>query len=68
MALQRPHRRHPDPEAQVADSDLAVGKIVEEISHSGYWKGSAIFIAEDDSQDGADHVDGHRAPVQVISP
>ena len=57
-----------DPEAQVADNDLAVGKIVDEISHSSYWKDSAIFVAEDDTQDGADHVDGHRAPVQVISP
>lgn len=57
-----------DPEAQVADNDLAVGKIVDEISHSPYWKDSAIFIAEDDSQNGADHIDGHRAPVQVISP
>ena len=58
----------PDPEAQVADGDLAVGKIVDEISHSKYWKNSAIFVVEDDSQDGADHVDGHRAPVQIISP
>jgi YVTN family beta-propeller protein len=58
----------PDPEAQVADGDLAVGKIVDEISHSRYWKDSAIFVVEDDSQDGADHVDGHRAPIQVISP
>jgi YVTN family beta-propeller protein len=57
-----------DPEAQVADGDLAVGKIVDTISHSQYWKDSAIFVVEDDSQDGADHVDGHRAPVQVISP
>ncbi|MGO4592729.1 alkaline phosphatase family protein [Leifsonia sp. 2TAF2] len=57
-----------DPEAQVADNDLAVGKIVDEISHSQYWKDSAIFVAEDDTQDGADHVDGHRAPIQVISP
>jgi YVTN family beta-propeller protein len=57
-----------DPEAQVADGDVAVGKIVDEISHSKYWKDSAIFVVEDDSQDGADHVDGHRAPVQVISP
>jgi hypothetical protein len=57
-----------DPEAQVADGDLAVGKIVDEISHSKYWKDSAIFVVEDDSQDGADHVDGHRAPVQIISP
>ena len=52
----------------MADNDLAVGKIVDEISHSKYWKDSAIFVVEDDSQDGADHVDGHRAPVQVISP
>ncbi|MDL9979054.1 alkaline phosphatase family protein [Microbacterium candidum] len=57
-----------DPEAQVADNDLAVGKIVDEISHSKYWDSSAIFVLEDDSQDGADHVDGHRSPVQVISP
>jgi YVTN family beta-propeller protein len=57
-----------DPEAQVADGDLAVGKIVDTISHSKYWKDSAIFVVEDDSQDGADHIDGHRAPVQIISP
>ena len=56
------------PEAQVADGDVAVGKIVDEIAHSKYWKDSAIFVVEDDSQDGVDHVDGHRAPVQVISP
>jgi YVTN family beta-propeller protein len=57
-----------DPEAQVADGDLAVGQMVDEISHSRYWKNSAIFVVEDDSQDGADHVDGHRAPIQIISP
>ena len=55
-------------EAGVADNDLATGQIVDTISHSKYWKDSAIFVLEDDSQDGADHVDGHRAPVQVISP
>jgi hypothetical protein len=54
--------------AGVADNDLAVGKIVDKISHSKYWKDSAIFVVEDDSQNGADHIDGHRAPVQVISP
>lgn len=58
----------PDPRAQVADNDVAVGKIVDEISHSKYWADSAIFVVEDDSQNGADHVDGHRAPVQIISP
>ncbi|MFF2080100.1 alkaline phosphatase family protein [Kitasatospora sp. NPDC058162] len=56
------------PAAQVADNDLAVGKIVQEISHSEYWKDTAIFVVEDDSQAGLDHVDGHRAPIQVISP
>jgi YVTN family beta-propeller protein len=56
------------PEAGVADNDLATGDIVDTISHSKYWKDSAIFVVEDDSQDGADHVDGHRAPVQIISP
>ncbi|MEU7889016.1 alkaline phosphatase family protein [Microbispora bryophytorum] len=54
--------------AQVADNDLAVGRIVDKISHSEYWKDSAIFVVEDDSQAGTDHVDGHRAPIQIISP
>ncbi|RPE43239.1 YVTN family beta-propeller protein [Streptomyces sp. Ag109_O5-1] len=54
--------------AEVADNDLAVGRMVDEITHSKYWKDSAIFVVEDDSQAGLDHVDGHRAPVQVISP
>ncbi|WP_072041945.1 alkaline phosphatase family protein [Nigerium massiliense] len=57
-----------DARAQVADSDLATGQMVDEISHSKYWRDSVIFVVEDDSQDGVDHVDGHRAPVQVISP
>jgi YVTN family beta-propeller protein len=54
--------------AAVADNDLAVGKMVDEIAHSKYWKDSAIFVVEDDSQNGLDHIDGHRAPVQIISP
>jgi Phosphoesterase family len=58
----------PDSEAQVADGDVAVGEFVDAISHSKYWEDSAIFVVEDDSQDGADHVDGHRAPIQIISP
>ncbi|MBO0882394.1 MAG: hypothetical protein J2P17_19075, partial [Mycobacterium sp.] len=58
----------PTPQSMVADNDLAVGKIVDAISHSPYWKDSAIFITEDDSQDGVDHVDGHREPAFVISP
>lgn len=58
----------PTPQAMVADNDLAVGKIVDAISHSPYWKDSVIFITEDDAQNGLDHVDGHREPAYVISP
>ena len=58
----------PTPRAQVADNDLALGKIVEAISKSKYWKESAIFVTEDDSQNGLDHVDGHRTVGLVISP
>jgi YVTN family beta-propeller protein len=58
----------PDPVAEVADNDLAFGRIVETISHSRVWKDSAIFGVEDDTQNGTDHVDGHRGPAFVISP
>jgi YVTN family beta-propeller protein len=58
----------PLPVAQEADNDLAMGKIIESISHSKVWKESAIFGVEDDTQDGVDHVDGHRGPAFVISP
>ncbi|HWE53335.1 MAG TPA: bifunctional YncE family protein/alkaline phosphatase family protein, partial [Bryobacteraceae bacterium] len=51
-----------------ADNDLALGRMVEAISHSKIWAQSAIFVEEDDSQSGVDHVDGHRQPVYVISP
>jgi hypothetical protein len=58
----------PIPTAMVADNDLALGQFVDLISHSKIWASSAIFVVEDDSQDGADHVDAHRIPVAVISP
>jgi YVTN family beta-propeller protein len=58
----------PKPSAAVADNDLALGRIVEAISKSRYWKESAIFVTEDDSQDGLDHVDGHRTVGLAISP
>ena len=51
----------PRPAASVADNDLAVGRVVEAVSHSPYWDDTAIFIIEDDAQDGADHVDAHRS-------
>ena len=54
--------------AAQADNDLAVGRIIDAITHSPVWKDSAIFVTEDDSQDGVDHIDGHRSPGYVISP
>ncbi len=56
------------PFAAVADNDLAVGRLVEHISHSKIWKESAIFILEDDAQNGADHVDAHRSTAYLVSP
>jgi len=57
----------PTPKASVADNDLALGRLVEAISHSAYWDDTAIFVLEDDAQDGADHVDAHRTLGLVIS-
>jgi YVTN family beta-propeller protein len=56
------------PKAMIADNDLALGQIVDAISHSSIWPQTAIFVEEDDSQDGEDHVDSHRSPALVISP
>ena len=55
----------PTTEAMVADNDLAVGKLVEHLSKSGIWEQSAIFILEDDAQNGSDHVDAHRSTAYV---
>jgi DNA-binding beta-propeller fold protein YncE len=55
------------PAASVADNDLALGRIVEAVSHSPYWDDTAIFVLEDDAQDGADHVDAHRSVALIIS-
>ena len=57
----------PRPQACIADNDLAVGRVVEAISNSDYWNDTAIFILEDDAQDGADHVDAHRSIAFAIS-
>jgi YVTN family beta-propeller protein len=56
------------PRAMVADNDLAIGRLVDLISHSAIWKESAIFILEDDAQNGPDHVDAHRSLLLAISP
>jgi len=59
--------RAPTPRAMVADNDLALGRVIEALSHSPYWKDTVVFVLEDDAQDGPDHVDSHRAPFLVIS-
>lgn len=58
----------PTPTAMVADNDLALGQIVEAVSQSRFWKQTAIFVIEDDAQNGSDHVDAHRTIAYVISP
>ncbi|MBI4662872.1 MAG: bifunctional YncE family protein/alkaline phosphatase family protein [Verrucomicrobia bacterium] len=58
----------PTPRAQVADNDLALGRIVESISRSRFWPKTCIFVIEDDPQNGYDHVDGHRSICLVASP
>jgi DNA-binding beta-propeller fold protein YncE len=56
------------PRAFVAENDLALGRLVEIVSHSKIWKESAIFVLEDDAQNGPDHVDAHRSVLLAISP
>lgn len=58
----------PTPEAAVADNDLAVGQVIEAMTHSKFWKETAIFVVQDDPQAGFDHIDGHRTLAMVISP
>jgi YVTN family beta-propeller protein len=58
----------PTPDAEQADNDLAVGRIIDYITHSPIWSSSAIFLEEDDAQNGVDHVDGHRSPGYIVSP
>ncbi|HUO60267.1 MAG TPA: beta-propeller fold lactonase family protein [Candidatus Acidoferrales bacterium] len=57
----------PSPRASLADNDLALGRLVEAVSHSPYWDDTAILVLEDDAQDGPDHVDAHRSIALVIS-
>ena len=73
MSLPGDHTRGllPDaysPAAMVADNDLALGRLVEAVSHSRFWKETAILVVEDDAQDGPDHVDAHRTVALAISP
>jgi DNA-binding beta-propeller fold protein YncE len=56
------------PRSRVAQNDAGVGRVVQALSHSKYWPNTAIFVMEDDSQDGLDHVDGHRNLLYMLSP
>ena len=58
----------PTPRAMIAENDLALGRVVEAIAKSRFWKESAIFVVEDDAQNGPDHVDAHRSVALVVSP
>jgi DNA-binding beta-propeller fold protein YncE len=58
----------PTPRAMVADNDLALGMVVEAVSKSKFWESTAVFVIEDDAQNGPDHVDAHRVVALVISP
>ena len=57
----------PKPAASVADNDLAIGRVVDAVSHSPYWDDTAFLILEDDAQNGPDHVDSHRSIALVVS-
>jgi len=67
-AGERPDNGYPFRESYMVDNDLAVGRIVEFLSHTPYWKNMAIIITEDDAQNGVDHIDAHRSILMVISP
>ncbi|HKK41037.1 MAG TPA: bifunctional YncE family protein/alkaline phosphatase family protein, partial [Bacteroidales bacterium] len=67
-ADERPGAGYPFRESYMVDNDLALGRIVEFLSHTPYWKNMAIFITEDDAQNGVDHIDAHRSILMVISP
>ena len=58
----------PTPRAMVAENDQALGNLIEHLTHSRIWSESAVFVLEDDAQNGPDHVDAHRSPTLVLSP
>jgi YVTN family beta-propeller protein len=67
-AGERPHAGFPYNESYMADNDLALGRVVEFLSHTPYWKNMMIVVTEDDAQGGNDHIDAHRSVLMVISP
>jgi hypothetical protein len=64
----RPWAGFPYRESYMADNDLALGRLIEFLSNTPYWKNMAVIVTEDDSQDGVDHVDAHRSLLMVMSP
>jgi len=64
----RPEAGYPFRESYMADNDLALGRVVEFLSHTHYWGEMAIVITEDDAQNGVDHIDAHRSLLMVVSP
>lgn len=67
-AKSKPEKGYPYLESYMMDNDLALGRIIESLSHSRFWKNMAIIITEDDAQSGVDHIDAHRSIVMVVSP
>lgn len=67
-ARERAHAGFPFNESYMADNDLALGRVVEFLSHTRYWKNMLIVVTEDDAQGGNDHIDAHRSLLMVISP
>jgi DNA-binding beta-propeller fold protein YncE len=67
-AKKRPENGYPSEASYVADNDLALGRIVEYLSHGAWWPKMAVFVTEDDAQSGVDHVDSHRTLLLVASP
>ncbi len=73
MALPNDHTagtspQHPTPRAMAADNDVALGHIIAALSHSKFWQNTVVFVTEDDSQNGWDHVSAYRTVGMVISP
>ncbi|MBV9880585.1 MAG: bifunctional YncE family protein/alkaline phosphatase family protein [Gemmatirosa sp.] len=61
-------RGSPTPRAYMADNDLALGRMIEALSKTPFWRSTVVFVLEDDAQNGPDHVDSHRSPLLVVSP
>ena len=67
-AAERPKAGYPFKESYMTDNDLALGRVIEFLSHTPYWKNMLIVITEDDAQDGVDHIDAHRSILMAVSP